>query len=115
MLKKDELKIEDELKKLVEQFLLNEFKDSHEKPVESVEYLNIVDLEYDSDNQERKKIVIKKMIAATRVHIQFSEGSTSSLNTQFINNKPIEFIIDFSTDEVELIESNVKFIEHKLF
>lgn len=115
MLEKDELKIKDELKKLVEEFLLTEFLDSKGKSVESVEYVNIIDIEYDKENENRKKIIVKHVIANARLFILFTDDSTSSLNTQFKNNKQIEFVINDSNDEFELVESDVKFIEQKLF
>ncbi|WP_267402582.1 MULTISPECIES: hypothetical protein [unclassified Chryseobacterium] len=115
MLEKDEKRIKDELSKLIKDKLLSEYKDVKEKPVDSVEYIEIISLDYDTENQDRKKIIVKKVIANVRLHILFMEGSTSSLNTQFKNNKPIDFTIDFSEDEVNLVESDVKFIEEKLF
>lgn len=115
MLEKDEKKIQDELIKLIKEKLLKEFKGPKGKPVESVEYVQIIDIEEDKENQNRNKIIIKQVIANARLLIKFIEGSTSSLNTQFKNNKSIEFLINQTTDEVEMIESDVKFIEYKLF
>ncbi|TZF99072.1 hypothetical protein FW781_03865 (plasmid) [Chryseobacterium panacisoli] len=115
MLEKDEKKIQEELIKLIKEKLLKGFKDSKGKPVESIEYVQIINIEEDKENQNRNKIIIKQVIADARLLIQFIEGSTSSLNTQFKNNKSIEFLINQSTDEVDLVESDVTFIEYKIF
>jgi len=115
MLEKDKKRIQDELSKLIKDKLLTEYKDSKGKPVDSIEYVDIMDIEYDNTNQDRKKIIVKQVLANVRLFILFTEDSISSLNTQFKNNKPIEFMINDSTDNVELVESDVKFIEQKLF
>lgn len=57
MLEKDELKIKDELKKLIKEFLLTEFLDYRGKSVESVEYVDIIDIEYDKENENQKKLL----------------------------------------------------------
>lgn len=115
MLKKDEIKINDELTKLMKSKIKTDYKDPAGRPVENIENLSIFSIEYDDENQDRTKVIVKEVIADTRLHIQFPDNSTSSHNTQFKNNKPIEFTINFSEDQIELIESDVKFLEHKLF
>ncbi|WP_294264768.1 hypothetical protein [uncultured Chryseobacterium sp.] len=115
MLEKDIIKIHEELTNFVKNKLMNEFKDPAGRPVNNIEKLNIVNIDYDKENQSRKKIIIKKFIIDCRLFIKWEDDSTSSLNTQFRNNKPIEFEINFESDEINLIESDVKLIEEKLF
>ena len=115
MLEKDQKKIIEELTKLTKEKLLNEFKDSRLRPVDSVENVDILNMEYDNENQDRNKIIVKEFIANIRVHILIDEGSTSSLNTQVKNNKPIEFLVNYEEDTVELSDSDVTILEQKLF
>lgn len=115
ILKKDRIKINDELVNLAKSKIKTDYKDSKGKPVESIEDISILSIEYDDENEDRTKIVVKEVIVNTRLHIQFIENSTSSHNTQFKNNKSIEFKINFNKDDIELIDSDVKFLEQKLF
>ncbi|MDQ1096641.1 MULTISPECIES: hypothetical protein [Chryseobacterium] len=115
MLEKDRIKIYEELINFVTTKLINEFKDPVGRPVNNVEKLTIINVDYDEENQNRKKIIIKEFIMDCRLLIKWEDDSLSSLNTQFRNNKPIEFEINFESDEIELVESDVKLIEEKLF
>lgn len=115
MLEKDKTKIQEELLKFVENYLTNKFIDSKGRPVETIENITIVNIEYDNKNEIRNRIILTEFIADTRLFMRWVDGSSSSLNTQFRNNKPMEFEIDFETDEITLIESDLKLLPEKLF
>ena len=115
MLEKDKTKIQEELLKFVENDLTNKFKDSKGRPVEKIENITIVNIEYDNKNEIRNRIILTEFIADTRLFMRWVDGSSSSLNTQFRNNIPMEFEIDFETEEITLIESDLKLLPEKLF
>lgn len=107
MRKKDSEKITEELRELIKGKLLDNFKSQNGRVIDSVETLNILNVEIDNENENRDKIIVTKVIAAARVWTKFIEESKSSDNLQLRNNKSIEFIYNKETDEFEIVENDV--------
>ncbi|WP_291274424.1 hypothetical protein [Flavobacterium sp.] len=115
MRKKDSDKIVEDLRKVIKGKLLDNFKSQNGRVIDSVESLNIIGVETDNNNEDRDKIIVTKVIAASRVWTKFVEDSKSSDNLQLRNNKPIEFVYNKETDEFEIVKNDVVFYISPLY
>lgn len=109
MRKKDSEKIVNDLIEFIKGKLLDNYKNQKGRVIDSVQTLNILSFEIDEENEDRDKIIVTKVIAASRVWVKFVEDSKSSDNIQLRNNKFVEFVYDKETDEFKMLDSDVIF------
>lgn len=112
---KDREKIISDLKELISNKLLSDTKIGNGRPIHSIESINIPEINIDSENNDRNKIIVNDVHAFVRLHIEFIENSFSSKDVQIKNNKQIEFEYNEETDTFEIIESNVVFYSTSLW
>lgn len=115
MRKKDSEKIINDLREVIKGKLLDNYKNQNGRVIDSVETLNILGFEIDEENEDRDKIIVTKVIVATRVWVKFVENSRSSDNIQLRNNKPVEFVYNKETDEFEIVANDVVFYIDSLY
>lgn len=87
--------IQNDLREIIINKLLNGFTDRKERPVVDVEAVNIYNLDFDEKNSDRDNIIITIVHSSPRVWIKNDdEGGKSNDNFQLRNTKPITFSFD---------------------
>lgn len=112
---KDKQKISDDLKEILKSKLLDNFMNRKGKIVDSIDYINILKCDIDSEKSNRKKIVFATILIIARVWVKSTENSTSSDNIELRNSKPIEFIYDDLTDELKLSDNEIIFFDNSRY
>jgi hypothetical protein len=110
--KKEEEKILLDLKIVIKERLLTDFKNRKGRLVDSVESIQIHDIKIDEDNDNRDKIIILNIEAAARVFVIFNNDSKSSDNIALRNQKPIEFIYNKEIGNFEIDEKTAIFFDN---
>ena len=111
MKKKDDDKIRADVKALITNFLLGDFKTRKGLKIKSIDNINFYEIVYDEENVGRNKIAVSSLVAGIKVWVSFVEDSTSSDGVMLKINKPIIFVLNPNSDEFELESEDAPFFD----
>jgi hypothetical protein len=110
--KKDEEKILLDLKKIIKNLLESGFKNRKGRQIDSVEYVQIINIKIDENNDNRDIIVIQNVEAQARVWVLFNADSRSSDDILLRNQKSIIFSYDREIDNYKIHGEDVLFFDN---
>ncbi|KVV16044.1 hypothetical protein [Flavobacterium sp. TAB 87] len=111
MREKDQEKINSDLKKVVNDHLLNGFKNRQHRLVDTVKEVRILNSEIIQDENDRDHILVKNIQVGARVFVIFGDDAKSSDNILVKNQGPLSFRYNKEIDNFELEEATAKFYD----
>ena len=111
MREKEQEKILRDLKELITEILLNDFKNRKQRTVKKVEQIQIINYEIVPDENDRDHLLINNILISARVYVLFTEDSTSSDDIILKNQKPLSFRFNKDVDNYEVDKDTIAFYD----